>query len=289
MTGIRTMLAVLADPTSGAAVLETAMAVARDQSCHVEALHVRPDPAQSVPLVGEAMSGAMVDEMMEVAEREGRDTATRVRALFDDFCGRYAIPTDVEPPGPPEVSASYKELVGVEDTLVACRGRVADLVVAARPGSDDGSALITLNAALMESGRPVLAAPAETPATVGRRVAIAWNGSAEAARAVSVAMPILTRAEAVVALIADDTEAERGIGAADLETHLAWHEVALETRRILPTGAGAGPALLKGAQDARADLLVMGAYTHSRLRQLILGGVTRHILANAPIPVLLSH
>ncbi|MGC2855746.1 universal stress protein [Novispirillum sp. DQ9] len=288
MPGLKTILAVVADTDSGLATMETAFVVGRDQSCHVRILHVRPDPASAVPLVGEAMSGAMVDEMMAVCERQGAERATAVRQMFEQFCGRYAIAVTDEPPGPPEMSVAYLEEQGAEDDKVALRGRMADLIVVGRPRGDAEPALqATLNAALMDSGRPVLVAPRAPVSGIATSCAIAWNGSAEAARAVAAALPFLIKAGSVTILVAE--EAEGTPSAQDLETHLAWHGISAEIRRVVPSGGTVGAALLKAAGDAGADLLIMGAYTHSRLRQLILGGVTRHILDHAQIPVLLSH
>lgn len=287
MPGIKNILAVVADAESGRVPMETAFVLGRGLHCHVQVLHVRPDPAQAVPLVGEAMSGAMVDEMMQVAERESKQRADACRALFEDFCGRYAIPVVVEPPGLGELTAEYRVEIGAEDEIVATLGRVADLVVVGRGSQEtEASAMVTLHTALMESGRPLLVAPPEPPAALGATIAIAWNGSAEAARAVTGAMSLLVQARQVVLLVANEDDTGASVG--DLVTHLAWHKVMCQTRQV-PADGNTGAALLKAAEDAGADLLVMGAYTHSRLRQLIIGGVTRHVLEYARLPVLLSH
>lgn len=288
MPGLKTILAVVSDTDSGLPTMETAFVVGRDHSCHVRILHVRPDPSSAVPLVGEAMSGAMVEEMMTVCERQGAERAAEVRTMFDQFCGRYAIPVTDEPPGPPEMSVFFQEEQGGEDDKVALRGRMSDLIVVGRPKGDAEPALqATLNAALLDSGRPVLVAPRVPITSIGKSVAIAWNGSAEAARAVAAAMPFLIKARTVTILVAEEEESTPS--AQDLENHLAWHGVTAEIRRVVPSGAAVGAALLKAATDVQADLLVMGAYTHSRLRQLILGGVTRHVLDHAETPLLLSH
>lgn len=287
MPGIKNILAVVGDAETGRAPMETAFVVGRALQCHVQVMHVRPDPAQAVPLVGEAMSGAMVDEMMQVAEREGKQRAEACRALFEETCTRHGVPVAVEPPGLGEMSAEYRQETGAEDEVVATQGRVADLIVLGRGNTEsEASAMVTLHTALMESGRPVLMAPATAPAVLGETVAIAWNGSAEAARAVTGAMSLLVKAKTVVLLIVN--ESESGASAGDLVDHLAWHSVTCQTRHVHAEGS-AGAAVLKACDEIGADLLVMGAYTHSRLRQLIIGGVTRHVLDHAKLPVLLSH
>lgn len=288
MPGIKTILAVVGDAESGRVPMETAFVVARPLDAHVQVMHVRPDPAQSVPLVGEAMSGAMVDEMMQVAEREGKARAKAAHEMFDEYCGRYAIPVNVEPPGLPEMSAEYREENGAEDDVVATAGRVADLIVVGRGGTEnEPSAMVTLHTALMDSGRPVLVAPPATPTVVGESIAIAWNGSAEAARAVTGAMALLVKAKTVTLLVAEQSGS--GASVQELVQHLAWHNVSCHVRHVHGEGASVGSVLLKTCEDVKADLLVMGAYTHSRLRQLFIGGVTRHVLEYAKLPVLLSH
>lgn len=293
MSGIKTVLAVVGDTESGLATMETAFLVGRDLACHIRVFAVRPDPASAVPLVGEAMSGAMIDEMMSACETEGTQRLAKVGEMFSQFCGRYAIPVTDEPPGPPEMSAAFQSEIGPEDDLVALRGRMADMIVIGRSrGDDDPSLQATLNAALMDSGRPVLLAPRAPITSIGGNTAIAWNGSAEAARAVAAAMPFLIKSDIVTILVAEEESGSPG--AAELETHLAWHGVSAEIRHVKPaggatSGTAVGESLLKATSDLGADLLVMGAFTHSRLRQFIMGGVTRHILEKATIPVLLSH
>ncbi|MFQ5619515.1 MAG: universal stress protein, partial [Rhodospirillales bacterium] len=152
----------------------------------------------------------------------------------------------------------------------------------------EGTSVMTLNAALFETGRPVLVAPPSAPAVLGRKVAISWNGSAQAARAVAAALPYIMRSDGVVILTVESDRTSAS-AAPELAAYLAWHGVRAETKFFSPTNRSIGAALLKECADAGADLLVMGAYTHSRMRQLILGGVTRHVLAEATVPLFMAH
>lgn len=286
MSTIKTILVPVGDATSAAASLETALRLAETSAAHVTALHVRPDPTAAVPLVGEGMSGSMVEEMLAAAENQAAAIATATRAVFDQVCTRLAVTTQAAPPSAC-VTAAWLDVVGREEELVARKGRVHDLVVMGHPGpqTDDSSGL-TLNAALLESGKPLLLAPASAPATIGKRVAIAWNGSAEAARAVAAALPLMGGAELVTVLTANENDSVAG--AEELIGFLAWHGVRASHAEV-PAGGNAGAALLEAGRLTGMDLLVMGAYTHSRLRQLILGGVTRHVMSHAQVPVLMSH
>jgi len=286
MSGYKTILASLSDPESTPATLQLAFLVARGQGSHVEALHVRSDPSSAVPLVGEGMSGAMVEEMLAVAERQSAEQASQVRAQFDQACLHHDIPILATPGESGNVTAVWREETGREEEVLANAGRLTDLVVMARPMPDrDLPSIMTLNAALMESGRPLLLAPPTIPETVGRYIAIFWNGSAEASRAVAFAMPMLARAETVTILSASE---EGGADPQELAGYLAWHGITAGIHSFSANGQ-VGQTLMAEAATLGADLVVMGAYTHSRLRQLILGGVTRHVLHDATLPVLFSH
>jgi len=268
-------------------VLGAAVALGRERAAHVVALHARPDPRDSLPLLGEGISGVMIEDLMRLTEREGRERAERARALFDGFCASSGVPVIQGPPAPVGVSASWLDVAGPEDDAVARRGRLADVIVVSQSPPDEVSAL-TLNGALVESGRPVLVVPTTVTDFVGRRVCVAWNGNVEAARAVAAALPFLTAAEKVAVLtVAGDDVPEAVAG--ELVEYLAWHGVAAEDVAVPEGAQGIGEALLEACDAWGGDLLVMGAYTHSRMRQLILGGVTRHVLGNARVPLLMIH
>lgn len=291
MTGVKTLLAVVPDVEGGLPTLETACIIGRDLACHVRVLHVRPDPSSALPLMGEAMSGAMIDQMMATCEKEGTARAVRVRGIFDQLIARYDIPQTDEPPGPSEMSAAYIELIGQEDEAAVSYGRMADVVVIGRPqdGDDEPALQATLNAVLMETGRPVIVAPRQQVSNVLSAAVIAWNGSVEAVRAVAGAIPLLLKSSRVVIAVAGSAE-NLQVSASELQSYLAWHGIDAELRTLTVSGASdVGPSLLRTCDDVQASLLVMGAYTHSRLRQLIIGGVTRHVLDNAHLPVLLAH
>ncbi|HSV28506.1 MAG TPA: universal stress protein [Candidatus Omnitrophota bacterium] len=285
----KTMLVPVPDGRSAASPLDVAFRLAAEFQAHVIGLHVRVDPTAAVPLMGEGMSGAMVEDMMTAAERQGADRADQAKMAFDAACDRHGVIRALHPPAE-GLSAEWVDIVGREEEAVAWRGRLNDLVAMARPdpGADTPS-LMTLNAALMESGKPLLLTPPVPKETIGTRIAIAWNGSAEAGRAVVCAMPLLKRAAHVLILSIAEDERTNNAPAGELAAYLAWHGVRAECKVTSGAAANPGEALLKECEYQGIDLLVMGAYTHSRLRQLILGGVTRHVIHHADIPVLMCH
>ncbi|MBF0354693.1 MAG: universal stress protein [Alphaproteobacteria bacterium] len=287
MSHIKNLIAVVDDVT-GRAPLETAFTLGRMFESHVTALHIKADPSSAVPLLGEGMSGAMIEEMMTVAEREATAKAARTRTLFNEVIAAGKVPLVEAPPGPSGLSASFLEETGLDEELVARRGRLADMILVARPeGETDLSAITMLNAALFETGRPVLMT-GHPMTQLGRRIALAWNGSAQAARALAAALPLLTREGVAVALLVGEEEGRAAYGRSVME-YLAWHGVVAELHVFAARGGQTGETLLQEMEKFKADLLVMGAYTHSRLRQLIMGGVTRHVVADCPVPVLFAH
>lgn len=287
----RRLLLPLTGTAAGEAALATALMVARIWNAHLHCLHVRVDARDVAPLAGEGLSGAMIEEMMAATERESGERADRVRMLFDRFAATHGDLTLATNPDTaakvPGVTISFEAIAGREEDVVAQQSRLYDMAVVPHPEADeDVSSSDALHAVLFDSGRPVLIAPRAAPATIGTRVAIAWNGSAESAAAVAAALPWLHRAEAVRILYSEDYQ-RRGPGAESLLAYLRWHEIEAEVMHFKPQTREVGAGLLGAARDFGADLMCQGAYSHSRLRQLILGGVTRHVLENADIPVLM--
>lgn len=272
--------------------LDVAFTLGRDLGAHVNVLNVTSDPQDAVPLLGEGMSAAIIEEMLQLSERESEERAARASAAFDDACTLYSTAVATEATAGGGASASLERVRGREDEVVAMKGRLTDLIVAARPvGDSQAVSMMTINAALFETGRPVMIAPPSFPAVdgiIGRKVAVSWNGSAEASRAVAAAMPLIARSQGVVVLTANSDKTSSNL-AAELAAYFAWHGVAAETKELIASGGHVGETLLDECGVVGADLLVMGAYTHSRMRQLILGGVTRHVLNEAQIPVLMAH
>lgn len=284
---IRKLLLPLTGTAAGESALATAIMVARVWNAHVMALHVRVDSRDVAPLAGEGLSGAMIEEMMTATERESSDRAQKVRALFDRSVASHGVSIMEPRAASGQATASFASVTGREEDLVAQQARLSDLTIVPHPeAEEDVSSSDALHAVLFDSGRPVLIAPRVAPATIGTRICCAWNGTAESAAAIHAVLPWMIKAQAVRVLSADEYQ-RRGPGAQDLAEYLALHGVNVELGTFRPVERGVGAGLLRGAQEFGADLLSMGAYSHSRLRQLILGGVTRHVLENSTLPVMM--
>lgn len=174
------------------------------------------------------------------------------------------------------------------DTHVSSYARLFDVCVLGRPGAERGDArMATAEAALFDSGRPILLAPPKAPTVLGETVVIAWNQSLETTRATAMAMPVLKAARKVLVLTIPEHKVDGPTG--DQMAHnLRANGVPAEAIERSGKARGHGEAILEGAAALGADLLVKGAYTQSRLRQMIFGGATSHILARANLPVFMS-
>ena len=146
-----------------------------------------------------------------------------------------------------------------------------------------------IEAGLFSTGRPVLIAPPQVAQTLGETVLIGWNRSAQSARAFHAAKALLLKQAKKVRILSITTGAKNGPTAAEIADNLAWHGIDCDVRELSPDNRSVGAVLLAEAEAFNADLVVMGAYTHSRLRQLLLGGVTKHLLSNTTIPLFMAH
>lgn len=184
-------------------------------------------------------------------------------------------------------SVRWRGGASVDDGSLGSLARLYDVTVLPRPGSG-GSRMTAFESALFDSGRPVMMAPKTPPKTLGDTIVVHWNRSSETARAVSLAMPILRLAKSVLVLHVEGAEVP-GPTARDAAGHLIANGVPATDRVVVAGSMTPGEKILAECTAAGADLLIKGAYTQSRLRQMIFGGPTSHILAHADIPVFFAH
>jgi nucleotide-binding universal stress UspA family protein len=175
------------------------------------------------------------------------------------------------------------------DRFVGSYGRIFDAIVLGRPDTARGRpSMMTIEAGLFETGRPILIAPPSPPRSIGENVLVAWNCSTEQAHTTALAMPVLKKAKRVAVLTVKGgtvpgPSGEQACG------YLKRHGINAEQLTVSPDGRSTGEAILAQAAALGCDLVVKGAYTQSRLRQMIFGGATRHILAHSNLPVLMAH
>jgi nucleotide-binding universal stress UspA family protein len=229
--------------------------------------------ATFIPVYAIAEAGAVAlaidqeyrEKAMDEAEREFRAAAARA-----------------------PVQSDWRVLEQADHAHPGRAARGADLIVAGQPEPKDGAGKAFAADLVLSAGRPVLFVPyAGRFSKPGRRPLVAWNGGREAARAVADALPLLKRADAVHVVTFD---ARAGEGAAgDVALQLARHGVKVTLSRESVPDVAVGEQILSRAADLESDLLVMGAYGHSRMREQILGGATRTLLESMTLPTLMSH
>jgi nucleotide-binding universal stress UspA family protein len=256
------------------AVLETARLLADMFAATVEGVALRPAFADIVapdPIVAVTIPPADWNEA---------DFTRSVRQTFDTFAAG-------SPPAPDGARFRWRGGSPIDDAALGSLGRVHDVTVLGRPGAR-GARMTAIESALFDSGRPVLMAPPRAPATLGETVLIHWNASTETARCMRFAMPLLRKARRV-SLIAVEGAMVPGPSIKDAVGYLEANGITATDKTVTGRGSRSGEAILAEATAVGADLLVKGAYTQSRLRQMIFGGATSHILSAAELPVFFAH
>lgn len=284
------ILAVINGAPGSEAALEAAVRLGREFKARVELLHVEADAERSLPVMGEGMSGAAVEQVLQSLRAEAEGRLAEARRLFEQCRTAEKLPI-VEPDSDPvegQFAVCFRHVTGRESEEALHRARLSDITVFGRSGRDDDDGTSTaLEAALFESGRPLLLVPPTPVQDIGSTVAVAWDCSREAVCAVHAALPILRRAKRVVIITA--RQSEDGVEPSELVNYLTMHGIKARTWAFTPGSGALGQEILEEAANAEAKLLVMGGYGHSRLRELVLGGATRSILAKAEIPVFMMH
>lgn len=285
----RTLLAVLRGGAQDADCLKAAHLVARAFDAHIDALHVRADPKAFLDYTGDAMTGEAYAQLIDAVEKEVAEKSQAARTAFDSWSRAAAVEIVGEPKAGAKVTATWIEKTGAEDRVVGRDGMLRDLIVLpSSAGDEDASGEQTIQRAIFEAGRPALIVPKRKPPTKTERIAIFWNGSKEAVRAVEAALPLLRNAQSVDVMWVEE-EVKVDAVQTGLDDYLAWHGIAASEKRFAPDKRFIGELLMDEAAKANIDLVVMGGYSHSRLREFILGGVTQHMLEESPLPVLTAH
>ena len=284
---VKTILLPLSGADVPGGVIETALRLTKYFAGHLDVLYVRRNPRNLLPYATLGLSRQMRESVLEAAEQNTETQAQKTRALFEDACKRIGVPVVDERTGSDSASASWQEETGQEGSILAVRGRLADLIVLAGPIPVSPPPEVA-EAALKSTGRPVVIVPSASTGVIANRIGIGWNGSAEAARAVGAAIPYLQAADSVT-IFSGTAHPEKKPTAEHLVDYLGWHGVEASVKVFEAHDPSVGEALLAEARQEDIDLLVVGGYSRSRLRELILGGVTGHLLANADIPVFMVH
>jgi nucleotide-binding universal stress UspA family protein len=283
---MKNLLAVIGDGDARP-VLEGALITARRFNSHIVGLHTLT--TEYAVVFGGEMGFSISSEVDRTLEREGHERRDQARRLFREFMAENGVPVGAAAPGSVGPSASWREEDGRQNAVVGMTGRVFDMIFVEQPEKLASIAEATLEDALFESGRPVLMVPKPMPSAMGEVIAIAWNGSTETALTVALGMPFLTRAKQVVIVaVGPQHMPEPGPTGDELARTLERHGINVSMRTAYGRQKPQGESFLKEAMAAGADLILKGAYTQSRIRQMIFGGATRHMIMESRIPVLMA-
>lgn len=278
---MRDLLVVVDDTPGAAARMEVAATLARDNDAHVTGLWVS-DPV-NMPV---AVAVEIPDALLRQFEERAVEKAAAAKAGFEEVMARFGIAAKSE----------WRQVEGDPTAVTAVHGRYADLVIVGQvaPDRDDDTAVVIPEDLLFDCGRPLLVVPhvGHFP-TVGQRIIVGWNASREAARAVGDAMDLLTRAHKVAVMAVNPKrKGLHGLGdapGADIAHHLSRHGCKVEAAQTANDQIDPGDTLLNLISDTSSDMVVMGAYGRSRLREMVLGGMTRFMLRHATVPLFMSH
>jgi nucleotide-binding universal stress UspA family protein len=278
---MKTILVPTEDNSAMQSALATALLVARRCDGYIEGFALRWsieefaafDPTGGIPLEIDKAAAARLEK--------------QARQIFESFMDAHNVPRSTAETE--ALSFGWLEDAPQSEDFVGSYGRVFDLIVMSRPDANETFVHNrALYSGLFESGRPLLLAPPAPPPQIATNVLIAWNRSTEQARATALAMPLLQKANRVTVLTVIGGTEVPGPSAKDLIHYLQRNGIAAEPMRVELDGKNTGQAILAAAQSLDCDLLIKGAYTQSRLRQMIFGGATRHVLENTEIPVLFA-
>ena len=262
--------------------LEAAVLLARHTGSYIEGFPLRV----AIPpyVVAELTAGFTMDTY---AAQRDEETA-ELRRLFETFMQGHGIPpvgTTAEPP-----SFGWHAVAPEDDSFIGSHGRAFDITVMSRLDADSTSLhRRAIESGLFESGRPVLLAPPGAAKQIATNIMIHWNGSTEQARANAFAMPLLHLADRVTVLTVVGGQEVPGPSAAEILRQLQHNGIAAKPISVKLGDRGTGEAVLDAARAEGCDLLIKGAFTRNRLRQMIFGGATSHIMEHADLPVLMAH
>ncbi len=260
-----------------APTLETALLMAKSCDGHVAGIGLGISYVVVGPMGGMVVTTQEIDEQTPVED---------LRKAFADHMNGAGVPR-AETPGP-GLGWNWSGEGVITDAELGSVSRIYDAAIIGRPDPDlNGPRIATVENILFEGGRPVLIAPPKPLPQIGKSILIAWNCSTESARAVSFAMPLIETADKVTVLTVEGGTVP-GPSGEELCNTLKAHGVPAECKSMAASAGSVGETILSEAASQGSDLIVKGAYTHSRLRQMIFGGPTSHLLYHAEVPVFMA-
>ncbi len=287
---IKCIVAPVRGDGKGEWVLGLALAIGRKFNAHVDVLHIHARPEDLIPH-GVPLTNAFKSTILDAAGSSARHEEERIASLFDKYCREHeleVVPTDAEDFPMDRMSISWHEAEGKQANVIRSEVRFCDLIVVPQPDRAAALGMNSLQAALFDVRKLTAIAPHREVTDTGRHIAIAWNGSSEAARTVNWSLPVLAAAEKVSVLVANDKDG--GVTrSSSIRRYLRLHGIASGIRTFERGGREVGATILDKAAEIGSDMIVMGAFSAQKRSDLVLGGVTQYVLEKADVPLLMAH
>jgi nucleotide-binding universal stress UspA family protein len=288
---MKTILVLSGGSASDGAVFGTALGAARPLAAHLDVLHIRIGPGEAAIATPhlDFAGGAALRAALERLDAEADARSAAAAQHFQRFCTQHDIAVADAPSAAQRITARWREERDDAVRRMIRSARHDDLVVVGRASHVDGLPADFIELLLVESGRPVLVASAQVRQSLTGTVMLCWKETATSARAAGAALPLLAKAGRVIVVGVEEGGETTPEGIRELAERLAWHGINAQTRWLPAPGRSVAEELGATAAQCDADLLVMGGYGHSRAREMLFGGCTRHFLDHADRPVLLMH
>ncbi len=287
---IKTILVPLDGSKASTDALNTAFVVADRFGAHIDALHVLPKPTDVAPFMFDRLSAKMKDTFEAEIVEDAQEKAAAIRTDFEELCEHHNVSITDKPTVKTGVTAAWREAVGRASEVLVHQARLADMIIVARPRPSRSRIRLspagdTLQAVMLDSGRPIMLVPPKWKAKLIDHAAIGWNDSLEASRALAMMMSCLPLMKTVTVV----TSKKRKASASMLGEYLAWHGIDAQIEWLQKKDISVEEAILKACSKVGAELLVVGGFSHTRAREMLFGGVTRYLLANSKIVTVMVH
>lgn len=283
------LLAVINGTPESRAVMRAAVSLGKQKPCLIDGLHVRSDKDVVTFSASPFYAGPIPTDIVTQLRDQQDELRRAAKSIFETEANGLPHISNGSLPAPDQTAVRWQDAFGDQWDVISEQGRTHDLILVSRPTAENWeSESYEAEAALFDSGRGVLIVPQDHDDVSAKHIAIAWANTPEAARSLTAAAPFLDNAERVSVIVVSGADgAAKGVD--DLVESLNQKGLDVELVHQLDSGEPVADQILSCVHDIGADMLVMGAYGHSRLRELLLGGATRGILRRAEVPVLMAH
>lgn len=286
---IRRIVILLSGTASDEGACTAAVTLAKRLGAVVEGLYIKIDPSELMFRLGEGVAATAIDDILKSAEKEADAAAIRGRAVLENAARNFGLSLLPDEPAGAGAGAIMRSVQGPAMDVLTEELGLADLVVFGEPGDQAPIDLLPkIEHTLMHLRRPILIARGRVGSSFGDKILVPFNGTVEACSALSGAAEIVTKASAIEVLTLRESEEDDGASTRAVR-YIALYGARAIVQQQAPSGRGIGEDIATRASVIGADLVVMGGYGRSRLRELVLGGATRHMLNHSPVPVLLAH